>query len=104
MLTLKEVFIAIPVMALIIFCTRAFSFVLFSKGHAPDLFRYIGKYLPSLVITLLILYTLKDIDFSQRSSFIPALAAIAFTVAAHIYKGNAMISIFGGTIIYMLLL
>ena len=59
--TLKEVFIAIPVMALIIFCTRAFSFVLFSKGQAPDLFRYVGKYLPPLVITLLILYTLKDI-------------------------------------------
>ena len=104
MLTLKEVFIAIPVMALIIFCTRAFSFVLFSKGQAPDLFRYVGKYLPPLVITLLILYTLKDIDFSQRSSFIPAAAAIAFTLAVHIYKGNAMISIFGGTLIYMLLI
>ena len=104
MLTLKEVFIAIPVMALIIFCTRLFSFVLFPKGQAPDLFRYIGKYLPPLVITLLILYTLKDIDFSQHSSFLPALAATAFTVAAHIYKGNAMISIFGGTIIYMLLI
>ncbi|MGI5174526.1 AzlD domain-containing protein [Treponema sp. OMZ 840] len=104
MLTLNQALIAIVLMALIIFATRLFSFALFSKRTAPPLFRYLGTYFPSLVITVLIIYTLKDIDFAQRASYIPALGAICFTVLAHLYKGNAMISIFGGTIIYMVLI
>ncbi|WP_428771271.1 AzlD domain-containing protein [Treponema sp. HNW] len=104
MLGLRDVFIAVPLMGIIIFSTRLFSFVLFSKREAPPPFRYLGKHLPPLVMIILIIYTLKDIDFSNKASYIPAAVSLTFTLIAHIYKGNALISIFGGTILYMLLI
>ncbi len=90
-------------MALVIFLTRLFSFVLFSRGDPPEIFRYAGRLLPSLVMAVLIVYCLKDVDFGTFPWGLPALGALGFTALTYLWKGNGFISIFGGTIIYMFL-
>lgn len=104
MLTVKEALVATVVFALIILATRAFPFVLFSRREPPALLRFIERFIPSAVIAILVVYCLKDIDWALWPSGIRELAAIALVIALHAWKKNAMLSIFGGTAFYMILL
>jgi len=102
-LSVEQALVAIPVMALTIFVTRFFPFAFFSRREPPEIFRYVGKYLPPLVMAVLIVYSLKGTAFTVAPYGRAEIVASAFTVIAHLWKKNAMISIFGGTIIFMLL-
>ena len=103
-LSLTHALISVPVMGLVIFLLRVFPFAFFSKKEPPVVFNYIGKYLPPLVMAILIIYTLQSVDFATKPYGFPHIAGCLFTVIMHMWKKNAMISIFGGTIVYMLLL
>ena len=103
-LSLIDALIATPVMALVIFLLRVFPFAFFSKKEPPAVFNYIGKYLPPLVMAILIIYTLQSVEFTTMPYGLPHIAGCLFTFIMHMWKKNAMISIFGGTIVYMLLL
>ncbi len=102
-LSITQALISIPVMAVIIFLLRYFPFAFFSKRTPPPLFNYVGKYLPPMVMSILIVYSLQAIDFSAKPYGLAHLAGCLFTVVVHLWKKNAMISIFGGTIVYMVI-
>ena len=82
---------------------RAAPFLIFSKKEPPAALRFVEKCLPPLIIATLIVYCLKDIDFASSPYGAPHFVAIAATVGLHLWKKNSMISIFGGTILFMLL-
>lgn len=90
---------------IITFATRALPFLLF-KGKAvlPKWVTYIGKVLPSAVITVLVVYCLRSISFTAASGFLPAVIGVCAVAALHLYKRNNLLSIGGGTVIYMVLL
>lgn len=91
--------------ALIIFAERSFPFVLFSKKNPPSIIRFIEKYIPPMVMGALLVYCLKDLKFTQGlENFLPALVSVAVTIALHVWKRNSLISIFGGTALYMILI
>lgn len=95
---------AIAVMAAVTFLTRALPFLLFGRGgNPPRIVLYLGKYLPPAVIAMLIVYCLRNISFTQPANWAPALIASAAVAAVHIWKRNNMLSIVGGTILYMVL-
>ncbi|MFI3257758.1 MAG: AzlD domain-containing protein [Spirochaetales bacterium] len=102
-LSIEQALLSIPVMACVIFATRFFPFAFFSKRKPPELLEYVGKYLPSLVITVLIVYNLRYLNVFVFPHNIAEIAACLFTVAMHLWKKNAMLSIFGGTILFMIL-
>lgn len=102
-LTLFQALIAMIVSGLIVFSLRAFPFVLFSKREPPKLFRFIQRYIPPMMMAVLLVYCLKDVQFTRPPFSLPEIAALAFTVIAHVWKGNSMISIFGGTALFMVL-
>jgi branched-subunit amino acid transport protein AzlD len=104
MLPLKTVFIAIAGSALVVFATRAFPFVLFTKRKPPAILRFIEKYIPPMVMAILLVYCFKSVQFTAFPFGIPSLAALALTVALHVWKGNAMLSIVSGTVLYMALI
>ena len=93
MLNLQQALIATLGCALVIFLTRLFPFALFSKRNPPKILQFVAKYL----------YCLRTIDFTAKPYALPEVVSIIFIVAAHLWKGNSMISIFGGTIIFMVL-
>jgi branched-subunit amino acid transport protein AzlD len=95
--------IAAFVSAAVIFATRAFPFALFSRREPPVILRFIEKNIPPLVMAILLVYCLKSVRFTQSPFGVPELAALAVTAAAHLWKGNPMLSIFGGTAVFMLL-
>ena len=104
MLTTAEAIAAIAVMAIVTFLTRALPFLLFDRGSAPpNIILYLGRVLPPAVIAMLIIYCLKDISFAQVGSWLPQLISVAVVVVLHLWKHNNLLSIFGGTILYMVL-
>ncbi|MCQ2533369.1 MAG: AzlD domain-containing protein [Clostridia bacterium] len=85
--------------------TRFIPFMVFSeKRKTPSFILYIGKYLPSAVFGMLVIYCLKDVSIISGTHAIPELIAIAVTVVLHLWKRQMLLSIAGGTICYMLLL
>jgi branched-subunit amino acid transport protein AzlD len=85
--------------------TRFLPFLIFSeKRPTPPFVQYIGKYLPSAVFGMLVVYCLKDVSFVSGTHGIPELIAIAVIVVLHKWKRQMLLSIAGGTACYMLLL
>lgn len=103
-MTLWQTVAAIAVMAVVTFLTRAIPFLLFGRGGTPPkVVLYLGKYLPPAVIAMLIVYCLKDVSFAAAGGWLPVLIAGLAVVALHLWKKNDMLSIMGGTILYMVL-
>ena len=102
-LSLHAALLATLVSALVIFATRLFPFALFSKGEPPRILRFIEKYIPPMIMAILLVYCFKDVDFASRPFGLPQIIALAVTVATYLWKSNSMISIFGGTIVFMVL-
>lgn len=102
-LTLNQILIATLISAAVIFATRAFPFVLFSKKDPPAIIRFIEKYIPPMVMAVLLVYCFKDVNFASNPFGLNEIIALYITVMLHLWKGNSMISIFGGTIVYMIL-
>ena len=95
---------AIAVMAAVTFRTRALPFLLFDRGEAPPkIVLYLGRVLPPAILAMLIIYCLKGISFASPAGWAPQLIAVGAVVALHLWKHNNLLSIFGGTILYMVL-
>ena len=87
-----------------IFFTRLIPFLFFPKGkEIPPIIRYLGRVLPPAVIGMLVIYCLKNVSLIAAPHGIPELLAIAAVVGLHLWKKNTLLSIFGGTAFYMLL-
>ena len=59
-----EIYIAIAIMTVVNYFTRVFPFLFFRKNDLPSYILFIEKYFPSVIMTILIFYTLKEINFS----------------------------------------
>ncbi|WP_186567352.1 branched-chain amino acid transporter permease [Lawsonibacter celer] len=104
MLTAGQAAAAIAVMAGVTFLTRVLPFLLFDRGESPPkIVLYLGRMLPPAVIAMLIIYCLRGISFSAPAGWAPQLIAVGAVVGLHLWKHNNLLSIFGGTILYMVL-
>jgi len=98
-----ELFLAIVIMTLANFITRVFPFLFFSKKEPPKIISFIANSFPPIIMTILIFYTLGKIDFTVAPYGTKELIAIVATGLLHIKFNNYLISIFMGTIFYMIL-
>lgn len=102
-LPLALVIVAIFICGAIIFFERSFSFLLFSRKEPPPLIKFIEKYIPSMIIAILLVYCFKDINFALFPYGLPAFAGLAFALVVNLLVKNSMVSIFGATALYMIL-
>jgi len=103
------------IMSLVILFCRAFPFLFFRRtgGRAQAFIGFIEKIVPPLAMTVLtfnaisspIMESVKQISLLPGSLLqcISPLSAAAVTVIAHLWRRNALISIFSGTAVYMAL-
>ena len=98
-----EIYIAIVIMAVVNYFTRVFPFLFFRKNDLPPYVVFIEKFFPAVIMTILIVYSVKDVDFSLAPYGLKEVSGIAFTAFLHITLKNYLISIFAGTIFYMVL-
>ena len=84
--------------------TRWLPFWLFPEKKAPPpVVTYLGKVLPPAMMGLLVVYCLKSVSWLSAPHWAPELIAIAVVTVLHWWKGNVLLSIAGGTAVYMLL-
>ena len=93
----------IAVCAACTFLERALPFLLFRGRAVPEPVSTLGKLLPMAIITTLVIYCLRNISFGTPGAWAPQIIACAVTAGLHLWKGNAMLSIAGGTVCCMLL-
>jgi branched-subunit amino acid transport protein AzlD len=85
--------------------TRFLPFLFFPAGKkTPKYITYLGNTLPYATIGLLVVYCLRGVSFTARPYGLPEALSIAVIAVLHIWKGNALLSIGGGTILYMTLI
>lgn len=98
---LATVLIVAGVTALI----RALPFLVFSSGQkAPAFVTWMGQKLPGAVMMMLVVYCLKDVSFGRAADFVPALVGVGVTAALHGWRRQMILSIAGGTAVYMVLI
>lgn len=84
--------------------TRWLPFWLFpEKKEPPRVVADLGRLLPPAMMGLLVVYCLKDVTWLSAPHGAPELLAIAAVALLHRWKGNVLLSITGGTALYMLL-
>ena len=85
--------------------TRWLPFWLFpEKKQPPAVVAYLGKVLPPAMMGLLVVYCFKNVSWLSGSHGAPELLATAAVVGLHLWKKNVLLSIAGGTALYMVLL
>ena len=94
----------IGVIAVVTWVLRAFPFLLFGNRPLPKVIRYLGKALPPAIMTILVIYCLRDISFGQSPFGIPELAACMLVVILQVVRKNMYLSIIAGTVCYMILI
>ena len=104
-LTTMESFLTIGVIALTTIFTRALTFMVFSKEKkTPTIIEYLGKALPFAIIGMLVVYSLRYVSVIYYPFGIPEAIAGIFVVLIHKWKHNLILSIGGGTVLYMVLI
>ena len=84
--------------------TRFLPFLLLGdKRQTPPFIAYLGKVLPYAIMGMLVVYCLKGVSLTEISSVLPAVLGVGITAGLHLWKRNTLISIIGGTAVYMLL-
>ena len=99
-----QAIIAIIIVSICTILTRAIPFMLFGgKRDVPKIVLYLGNILPPAVICVLVVYCLRNINFSSMSAFVPELVSVIIVGILHIWKRNNLLSIGAGTVVYMIL-
>ena len=103
-MSFMEQLITIAVVVLGTMTTRFLPFLLFpAHKQTPPLVAFLGKVLPSAVMGLLVVYSLKDTSILESTHGLPEALAVAVTVLLQLVLKNLLLTIAGGTICYMLL-
>ena len=69
----------------------------------PKFLQELCTLLPPAMMGLLLVYSLRNVSFASAGQWLPECIAIAVTAGLHLWRRNSLLSIAGGTIIYMLL-
>ena len=84
---------------------RALSFACFGgKDGVPGWVASLGGMLPPAIMAALVVYCLKSVPYGTFADGARQLAAAAVVVALHLTRRNTLLSIAGGTAVYMILI
>lgn len=82
--------------------SRALPFMIF-RHSTPPYITFLGKFLPSAIIAMLIVYCLRNVDLFNAPFGLNEIIAVSIVSALQIWLKIPVISIIIGTISYMIL-
>lgn len=101
----KHTLILIGVCALVTALLRFIPFIVFSgKRKTPAFITYLGKVLPFAIMGMLVVFCLKGTSVTSYPYGIPEIISVAAVTVIHIWKRNTLLSIIGGTALYIVLI
>ncbi|CAM5333621.1 branched-chain amino acid transporter permease [Streptomyces griseomycini] len=93
---------AVLVAAAVTWALRALPFAALAPLRESGTVQYLGTRVPAGVMVILVVYCLHDLPVTEARAAAP-LAALAVTVALHLWRRNALLSILGGTAVHVTL-
>jgi len=94
----------VAICALVTIALRFLPFIIFRGNRpTPPFIVYLGQVLPYAIMAMLVVFCLKGVSFAVAPHGIPEAIACAVVVLLHVWKRNTLVSIIGGTAVYMLL-
>ena len=103
-MSIPQQLVTIGVIVLGTMLTRFLPFFIFPDNRpTPPFVRYLGCVLPAAVFGMQVVYCLKDIRLFTGSHGLPELIAVFVVIALHLRKRQMLLSIAGGTFVYMCL-
>ena len=103
-MTTAQQLITIGMVVLGTMITRFLPFVLFPADRpAPKFIQYLGRVLAPAVFGLLVIYCLKGVNLFEGGRGVPEALGILATADLHLWRRQILLSIAGGTVVYMLL-
>ena len=100
----QEKIITIICVVLGTMATRFLPFIVFPPNKkTPEFLQYLSVVLPSAIIGFLVVYCFKNVSFISGSHGFPEIISLLFITILHLWKKSTLLSIAGGTILYMTL-
>lgn len=84
--------------------TRFLPFWLPARWLDTPFVRALKAGLPAVILLLLVVYSLKDTPVVAPAWGLPELVSLAVVAGLHLWRRNALLSIAGGTALYMALI
>ena len=103
-MTTAQTLLTIAVIAAGTMLTRFAPFLLLRGRELPCWAAYLAKTLPSAVMALLVVYCFKGVDFTSAPFGLCELTACAAVAGLYVWKRNTLVSIAGGTALYLVLI
>ena len=115
-MTREKALTAILICALLDFALRAVPFVLLrgKKRSMPKVLLYLSKVLPQAIMAAMVVYCLRGalqgsllaggLSTGGIRQMLVLAGGVLATAALHLWKRNTILSVFGGTMIYMTLM
>ena len=101
----KYIIMVIAVMAIVTVLIRFLPFIIFDHGkQLPKWVSYLGKVLPPAIMSMLLVFCLRNINLAEGNHGFPELICVAVAILLHSWKRNTLLSIGVSTILYMILI
>lgn len=99
-----QVWCAVAVIAAVTMLLRFLPFVIFGNNRkTPKIIQKLSRILPYAVMGMLVVYCLKDLQFTDLSGYLPAVIACLVVGVSYVWKRNTLLSIVCGTLCHMFL-
>ncbi|MEV7525382.1 AzlD domain-containing protein [Streptomyces sp. NPDC091371] len=93
---------AVLVAAAVTWALRALPFAALAPLRASATVQFLSTRMPAGVMVILVAYCLRDLPLTESRAVAP-LVALAVTVALHLWRRNALLSILGGAAVHVAL-
>ena len=94
---------AVAVSAAVTWALRALPFTVLAPLRASAAVGYLGARMPLGIMVILLAYTLRTLPLTDPGQALPDVLALTATVGLQLWRHNAVLSILGGTAIYVAL-
>ena len=101
---MTDAIVLILVAALVTFLLRAAPFAIFGGREMPKFIQRVADLMPAAIIAVLVVYCLKTDLVNMGMNTAASMVSVFVVVVLHLWKRNILLSIFGGTVMYMALL
>ncbi|ATE53951.1 branched-chain amino acid transporter permease [Actinosynnema pretiosum] len=82
---------------------RALPFTFLGRLRSSELLAHVGDGLPVGVMLILVLHTVRETELGDVRQAVPVVVGLAVTGGLHLWRGNALLSIFSGTAAHVVL-
>ena len=95
----------IAIMAIVTIALRFLPFIVFDHGEQlPEWITYLGKVLPPAIMSMLLVYCLRNINLVEGNHGFPEVICVGIAMLMHNWKRNTLLSIGVSTLLYMIII